>query len=71
MELIFLFSYSIGLVNNVSLLRDVVTHPNFISGDITTKFFEEHYPEGFKGMFRKQEVMLKYNFQKIVWIQIC
>ncbi|XP_028401675.1 propionyl-CoA carboxylase alpha chain, mitochondrial-like [Dendronephthya gigantea] len=38
-----------GLINNVSLLREVVTHPDFITGDITTKFFEEHYPDGFKG----------------------
>ena len=42
--------YNLGLINNVSLLRDVVTHPYFITGDITTKFFEEHYPDGFKGM---------------------
>jgi acetyl/propionyl-CoA carboxylase alpha subunit len=44
------YLHNVGLINNVSLLRDVVTHPNFITGDITTKFFEEHYPDGFKGM---------------------
>ena len=44
------FFPNLGLMNNVSLLRDVVTHPSFISGDITTKFFEDHYPDGFKGI---------------------
>ena len=48
--------HNLGLINNVSLLRDVVTHPYFIAGDITTKFFEEHYPDGFKGM-----ILLKFS----------
>lgn len=29
------------------LLRDILAHPRFISGDITTKFLEEEYPQGF------------------------
>lgn len=34
---------------NVSLLRDVLNHPKFRLGDITTKFLPQEYPSGFKG----------------------
>ncbi|XP_072035304.1 propionyl-CoA carboxylase alpha chain, mitochondrial-like isoform X2 [Amphiura filiformis] len=39
-----------GVTHNISLLQDVIAHPRFISGDISTKFLEEEYPEGFKGL---------------------
>uniref|UniRef100_A0A3B3RPY5 Propionyl-CoA carboxylase alpha chain, mitochondrial n=1 Tax=Paramormyrops kingsleyae TaxID=1676925 RepID=A0A3B3RPY5_9TELE len=38
-----------GVTHNIPLLREVITHPRFISGDISTKFLQEVYPEGFKG----------------------
>ncbi|KAG8586445.1 hypothetical protein GDO81_005378 [Engystomops pustulosus] len=38
-----------GVTHNIPLLREVITHPRFISGDITTKFLPEVYPDGFKG----------------------
>lgn len=38
-----------GVTYNVSLLRDVLNHPKFRKGDITTKFLPQEYPSGFKG----------------------
>ncbi|KAJ7319829.1 hypothetical protein JRQ81_019340, partial [Phrynocephalus forsythii] len=38
-----------GVAHNIALLREVITHPRFIQGDINTKFLHEVYPEGFKG----------------------
>lgn len=38
-----------GVTHNVPLLRDIVTEPNFVSGNITTKYLPQTYPEGFHG----------------------
>ncbi|XP_071839324.1 propionyl-CoA carboxylase alpha chain, mitochondrial-like [Apostichopus japonicus] len=38
-----------GVKHNISLLQDVLGHEKFISGDISTNFLPEHYPDGFKG----------------------
>lgn len=38
-----------GVTHNVPLLREVITHPLFIEGKITTKFLPDVYPDGFKG----------------------
>lgn len=38
-----------GVTHNIPLLREIITHPLFISGDISTNFLPEVYPEGFKG----------------------
>ncbi|XP_072267744.1 propionyl-CoA carboxylase alpha chain, mitochondrial [Pyxicephalus adspersus] len=38
-----------GVTHNIPLLREVITNPRFIKGDITTKFLPEVYPDGFKG----------------------
>lgn len=38
-----------GVTHNVPLLRDIITEPRFVSGDITTKYLPEVYPEGFQG----------------------
>lgn len=42
-------SFPVGVTYNVSLLRDVLNHPKFRMGDITTKFLPLEYPSGFKG----------------------
>mmetsp|Transcript_20317 Transcript_20317/g.39854 ORF Transcript_20317/g.39854 Transcript_20317/m.39854 type:complete len:714 (-) Transcript_20317:319-2460(-) len=39
-----------GLGHNLNFLIDVCRHPRFRSGQITTKFIEEEYPEGFHGV---------------------
>ncbi|XP_062982178.1 propionyl-CoA carboxylase alpha chain, mitochondrial isoform X2 [Elgaria multicarinata webbii] len=38
-----------GVAHNIALLHEVITHPRFVQGDITTKFLPEVYPDGFKG----------------------
>ena len=38
-----------GVTHNSSLLQEILRHPKFISGDITTNFLYEHYPDGFSG----------------------
>uniref|UniRef100_A0A3B4XSC9 Propionyl-CoA carboxylase alpha chain, mitochondrial n=1 Tax=Seriola lalandi dorsalis TaxID=1841481 RepID=A0A3B4XSC9_SERLL len=38
-----------GVTHNIPLLREIITHPRFISGDISTNFLPEVYPNGFKG----------------------
>ncbi|XP_056147679.1 propionyl-CoA carboxylase alpha chain, mitochondrial isoform X1 [Lampris incognitus] len=38
-----------GVAHNIPLLREIITHPRFISGDISTNFLPEVYPDGFKG----------------------
>lgn len=37
------------MTHNIPLLREIITHPRFVSGDITTNFLPEVYPDGFKG----------------------
>lgn len=38
-----------GVTHNIPLLRDIVTEKRFQSGNITTKYLYETYPDGFKG----------------------
>lgn len=38
-----------GIGHNLPFLSAVMDHPRFISGEITTAFIEEEYPEGFEG----------------------
>ena len=39
-----------GPGHNMNFLSEVCRHPKFRSGNITTKFIEEEYPDGFKGV---------------------
>lgn len=47
-----------GVTHNIPLLREVIIHPRFVKGDITTNFLPEVYPDGFKG-HKLQESELK------------
>jgi propionyl-CoA carboxylase alpha chain len=38
-----------GVTHNIPLLRDIVEEDKFRRGDITTKYLQEVYPEGFQG----------------------
>uniref|UniRef100_A0A672S4I8 Propionyl-CoA carboxylase alpha chain, mitochondrial n=1 Tax=Sinocyclocheilus grahami TaxID=75366 RepID=A0A672S4I8_SINGR len=38
-----------GVTHNIPLLREIIVHPRFVSGVISTKFLPEVYPDGFKG----------------------
>lgn len=39
----------LGVTHNIALLKEVIIHPRFVQGDISTKFLTEVYPDGFKG----------------------
>ncbi|MHA3913379.1 acetyl-CoA carboxylase biotin carboxylase subunit [Halovulum sp. GXIMD14793] len=39
-----------GIGHNIPFLSAVMDHPKFVSGDITTAFIEQEYPEGFGGV---------------------
>ncbi|MBL4749038.1 MAG: acetyl/propionyl/methylcrotonyl-CoA carboxylase subunit alpha [Amylibacter sp.] len=47
-----------GIGHNLPFLSAVMDHPRFASGDITTAFIEEEYPDGFQGV-ELNEVTLK------------
>eukprot|EP01001_Neometanema_parovale_P007520 NODE_381_length_2573_cov_103.914694_g361_i0.p1 GENE.NODE_381_length_2573_cov_103.914694_g361_i0~~NODE_381_length_2573_cov_103.914694_g361_i0.p1 ORF type:complete len:746 (+),score=197.07 NODE_381_length_2573_cov_103.914694_g361_i0:93-2330(+) len=34
---------------NINFLRDLMTHPKYLAGDITTKFIEEEFAQGYSG----------------------
>ncbi|RYE16650.1 MAG: hypothetical protein EOP45_17120 [Sphingobacteriaceae bacterium] len=38
-----------GISHNISFLEAIMAHPRFLSGDISTNFIQEEYPEGFLG----------------------
>ena len=38
-----------GIGHNLPFLSAVMDHPRFVSGEISTAFIEEEYPEGFQG----------------------
>jgi propionyl-CoA carboxylase alpha chain len=39
----------LGVTHNIPLLRDVISDPRFVRGDLTTGYLKEEYPEGFQG----------------------
>ena len=39
-----------GIGHNLPFLSAVMDHPKFVSGDMTTAFIAEEYPEGFEGV---------------------
>lgn len=38
-----------GVTHNIPLLRDILTEERFVSGNISTNYLPEVYPDGFKG----------------------
>ncbi|XP_070173853.1 propionyl-CoA carboxylase alpha chain, mitochondrial-like [Littorina saxatilis] len=38
-----------GVTHNIPMLRDIMTEPRFVKGDITTNYLPEVFPDGFKG----------------------
>lgn len=38
-----------GVTHNIPLLRDIITESTFVSGNITTKYLQMIFPEGFTG----------------------
>ena len=48
-----------GIGHNLPFLSAVMDHPKFVSGDITTAFIEEEYPEGFNGVNLPEELLIR------------
>jgi propionyl-CoA carboxylase alpha chain len=46
-----------GVTHNIPLLRDIITEKRFVSGNISTKYLQETYPDGFKGKHLEQSEM--------------
>ncbi|MDO5705600.1 MAG: acetyl/propionyl/methylcrotonyl-CoA carboxylase subunit alpha, partial [Paracoccus sp. (in: a-proteobacteria)] len=46
-----------GIGHNLPFLSAVMDHPRFISGDITTAFIAEEYPDGFAGVEPSQDAL--------------
>ena len=38
-----------GLQTNIPQLQEILSHPEFVSGTMTTRFIEEHFPNGLQG----------------------
>ncbi|MQL20642.1 acetyl/propionyl-CoA carboxylase subunit alpha, partial [Escherichia coli] len=52
-----------GVTHNIPLLRDIVQEKRFRTGDITTKYLPEVYPEGFQGTSlspKEQDVVIAF-----------
>ena len=48
-----------GIGHNIPFLSAVMDHPKFCSGDITTAFIEEEYPEGFEGVSLDDDMLMR------------
>jgi len=46
-----------GIGHNLPFLSAVMDHPKFVSGDMTTAFIAEEYPEGFSGVDLPEDVL--------------
>jgi propionyl-CoA carboxylase alpha chain len=46
-----------GIGHNLPFLSAVMDHPKFVSGDITTAFIGEEYPDGFHGVELAEDVL--------------
>ena len=46
-----------GIGHNLPFLSAVMDHPKFISGDMTTAFIAEEYPEGFDGVLLPEDTL--------------
>ncbi|CUH69100.1 Acetyl-/propionyl-coenzyme A carboxylase alpha chain [Thalassovita autumnalis] len=46
-----------GIGHNLPFVSAVMDHPKFISGDMTTAFIAEEYPEGFEGVDLPEEAL--------------
>ena len=48
-----------GLSHNIDFLSAIMQHPRFRSGELTTGFIAEEYPEGFEGAPASDELKIK------------
>ena len=60
-----------GIGHNLPFLSAVMDHPRFISGNITTAFIAEEYPDGFAGVTPHEEEMRRLAATAITLHHIC
>ena len=48
-----------GIGHNLPFCAAVMDHPKFVSGNITTAFIEEEYPDGFEGVALPEETLAR------------
>ena len=48
-----------GIGHNIPFLSAVMDHPKFVSGDMTTAFIAEEYPDGFEGVTLDEATLRK------------
>ncbi|GAB5448270.1 acetyl-CoA carboxylase biotin carboxylase subunit [Gymnodinialimonas sp.] len=48
-----------GIGHNLPFLSAVMDHPKFASGDITTAFIAEEYPDGFEGVTLPEDALIR------------
>ncbi len=58
-----------GVNHNIPLLRDILTKPQFVKGDLSTNFIPEVYPGGFKGA-HNINILLPFAFDYNIYIYI-
>jgi propionyl-CoA carboxylase alpha chain len=47
--------YISGVKNNISFLNSLIVHPRFVSGNLTTNFINEEYPDGYSSDVLSQD----------------
>lgn len=49
-----------GINHNIAFLREVMEHPKFVAGKLTTNFIQDNFPRGFEGhtLSMEEKVML-------------
>ena len=52
--------YIDGINHNVSFLSALMNHERWIAGDISTKFIEEEYPDGFDRQYPAGEILQRF-----------
>lgn len=64
-------SYVTGIYSNIPLLKEILSHSEFVSGTMTTKFFETHFGEGLASPYSEETLDHLFNTEnettKSIW----
>lgn len=57
-----------GLRTNIPLLQEILAHPDFVSGQMTTRFFDQHFSRGIqeKGFSKSEEAVIEQLKRAVV-----
>ena len=59
-----------GVNHDIPVLRDILTQPKFIAGDINTNFIKEVYHKGFKGQWVEPHSWFFISKVYVLFLQI-